>query len=237
MKPRKIRPSRRRIIAGSVIAATLSAGGAGAAMATGASLNPWAVDDPGPAAETLASAAFWDAGYTALDLEALAELWQVDAAEAEVAAGTAILKGEMLPIAPNSTAVDEADPAAAADAAADTVRIMAFWDAGYTFEDLGVLTDLWQMEPIEAKAIAGQMILDGEALPIEPGSTPLADPEAYQEGQRYIAFWDAGYTFEDATVLAELWALDVNETKATAGQMILDGQALPIPPGGTPAAS
>ena len=73
MKPRKTRPNRRRIIAGSVIAATLSAGGAGAAMATGASLNPWAVDDPGPAAETLASAAFWGAGYTAQDLEALAE--------------------------------------------------------------------------------------------------------------------------------------------------------------------
>jgi hypothetical protein len=102
----------------------------------------------------------------------------------------------------------------------------AFWDAGFTPEDVDALEDLWQTDVTATKARAGQMILDGDPLPVSPGSTvpvPGADDAAFD------AFWDAGYTFEDAERLAELWQVEVAESKVRAGQMVLDGQVPPVP--------
>ncbi|MCP2266900.1 hypothetical protein ACFQHV_13475 [Promicromonospora thailandica] len=48
----------------------------------------------------------------------------------------------------------------------------AFWDAGFTASDLTALEDLWNLETTETKSRAGQAILDGEALPFEPGTYP-----------------------------------------------------------------
>ena len=48
------------------------------------------------------------------------------------------------------------------------------------------------------------------------------------------AYWDAGYTAADGEELAALWHVDVSEAKATAGHMLAEGQALPVPPSGTP---
>ena len=42
------------------------------------------------------------------------------------------------------------------------------------------------------------------------------------------AFWAAGYTSEDVATLGELWHTDPFETKAKAGQLLLDGQPLPL---------
>lgn len=114
----------------------------------------------------------------------------------------------------------------------------AFWGGGHTVEDVEALSALWDLDVTETKAKAGQMLIDGEALPLEGVRTPVeidgsglpaegADPRD--------AFWDAGYTYDDAVALSELWSTDVYETKATAGQKILDGEQLPIAPGSTPA--
>ena len=54
-------------------------------------------------------------------------------------------------------------------------------------------------------------------------------PEGYTREQ-YEAFWDAGYTYDDVLTLDALWNSDDVETKARAGQMILDGEPLPILP-------
>lgn len=59
-----------------------------------------------------------------------------------------------------------------------------------------------------------------------------AMPDGYTREQ-YEAFWGAGYTIDDAWALADLWNLDVTATKAQAGQLLLDGQAPPVAPGGT----
>ena len=47
----------------------------------------------------------------------------------------------------------------------------AFWGAGYTWDDALALDELWQGDVIEAKSAAGQMIIDGEQVPVAPGST------------------------------------------------------------------
>ncbi|MBI9115408.1 hypothetical protein [Sanguibacter suaedae] len=102
----------------------------------------------------------------------------------------------------------------------------AFWDAGFTPEDVEALEDLWQTDVTATKARAGQMILDGDPLPVSPGSTV---PVRGVDDAAFDAFWDAGYTFEDAERLAELWQVEVAESKVRAGQMVLDGQAPPVP--------
>ena len=126
----------------------------------------------------------------------------------------------------------------------------AFWGAGYTVEDMEELSALWNLEPTETKARAGQLLLDGQPVPVAPGGaagstqTPAGtEPtsDAGDEGavllsdEQYEAFWAAGYTVEDAEALATLWNSDFTETKARAGQMILDGQTPPVAPSGTPA--
>ncbi|AEE47666.1 hypothetical protein [Cellulomonas fimi] len=102
----------------------------------------------------------------------------------------------------------------------------AFWGQGYTAEDVAVLSDLWQTDATTAKARAGQLLLDGETVPVPPASTPvtevLDDPST--------AYWDAGYGPAEAEQLAELWGVDLMEAKARAGRMLVDGQELPVEP-------
>ncbi|WP_028045656.1 hypothetical protein [Cellulomonas sp. URHE0023] len=109
----------------------------------------------------------------------------------------------------------------------------AFW-ATYTVDDMETLSALWNIGATETKARAGQMILDGQTPPVTP-SAPAEPPSDDQQDAR-DAFWDAGYTSEDVGALSELWSIDPFETKARAGQMILDGEQLPVAPGtSTPA--
>ena len=101
-------------------------------------------------------------------------------------------------------------------------------------QDANALADLWHVEVIEAKGRAGQMLLDGQPVPIAPGSSlDLTDPDTIAELEAE-AYWDAGYTGDDGTALAALWNVEVIEAKTTAGQMLRDGQPLPIGPSGTP---
>ena len=101
-------------------------------------------------------------------------------------------------------------------------------------EDADALATLWHVELIEAKGRAGQLLLDGLPVPVAPGSSlDLTDPATIAMLEMR-AFWDAGYTREDGAALAALWNVDVDEAKATAGQMLRAGQPLPIGPSGTP---
>lgn len=112
----------------------------------------------------------------------------------------------------------------------------AFWDAGYTGEDVVALGELWKIDDTGTKARAGQMILDGEELPFAPGThTP---PELSTDAEAALdAFWAAGYTSEDAEALNALWDTDTMETKAHAGRLLLDGEPVPVEPSGTPTAA
>ncbi len=115
----------------------------------------------------------------------------------------------------------------------------AFWGAGFTGENVEVLSDLWKTDDVETKARAGQMILDGKTPPVTPGATDeqtsgsqsSGDPASGTQAE-YDAFWDAGYTAENLTKLSELWKSSSFETKARAGKMILDGKTLPVAPSG-----
>jgi len=112
--------------------------------------------------------AFWGAGYTAGDADALAALWSTDITSAKARAGQALLDGTAVPVAPGENpdgAVIDADP-----------LWSAFAGAGYTYDDAVALATLWSTDVTEAKARIGQAVLDGQQLPIAPGSAvPASD--------------------------------------------------------------
>ncbi|MEV0894621.1 hypothetical protein [Promicromonospora sp. NPDC050262] len=103
----------------------------------------------------------------------------------------------------------------------------AFWGAEYSGEDLVELQALWSLDETETKSRAGQMILDGEQLPFGPGTHTTPEPTAGEQAA-IVAFLDAGYTSEDVDTLSALWDTEFVETKARAGQMVLDGEELPL---------
>ncbi|MGY4642901.1 hypothetical protein [Cellulomonas sp. URHB0016] len=138
----------------------------------------------------------------------------------------------------------------------------AFWGAGYTPQDVAALGALWSTDDTETKSRAGQLLLDGQPLPVapsgetalpgsDPGDGDLGDgdldvpdedgPAGPADGTderteaELAAFWDAGYTVDDMAALSGIWHMEAIETKARAGQMLLDGQTPPVAPGSTPA--
>ncbi|MEP7764238.1 hypothetical protein [Sanguibacter sp. 25GB23B1] len=239
-----------RIFAAGVVTSALAVAGAGAAAAA----NPYS--DLARGVENLAQAvgvdwsampegytreqydAFWGANHTVDDVLRLSALWHSDATATKARAGQMILDGQPLPTA---TSTDPVTPAPApapvtpvpVTPAPDLVYTQEHFEAleaaGYSFYDEMMLSELWAVELDQAKARAGQMLLDGEVLPILPGAGDvLAEPGELAYG----AYWDAGYSQEDAEALAALWNSDVYVTKVRAGQMLLDGLPLPFAPGG-----
>jgi len=173
--PRTRRSAAFRLTAIGVAATTLCVGGAGLAaaanpasafgQAVGTTVHAAGVDwSDMPEGYTRAQyEAFWGAGYSAEDQEALEELWSLDHTETKSRAGQMILDGEQLPFAPGTHTTPE--PSEDQKAA-----IAAFFEAGYTEQDIKALNDLWDTENVETKARAGQMLLDGEELPLGSGT-------------------------------------------------------------------
>lgn len=147
--------------------------------------------------------------------------------------------------APEPTADATTQPEVAVAGAGDgsyegEAQLDAYFGAGYTFDDALALSDLWSADLFETKVRAGQALLDGESLPVAPGSTPVAEDEWAASGltaEQATAFFDAGYSGEDIDALNALWSTSTPETKARAGQLLLDGEALPVAPSGQPAAT
>lgn len=111
--------------------------------------------------------AFWGAGYTTEDVAALGDLWQIDDTDTKARAGQMILDGEQLPFAPGTYA-------SPGTSAGDQAALEEFWAAGYTVEDVAALSALWNTDTMETKTMAGQALLDGETLPVEPSGTATA---------------------------------------------------------------
>ncbi|GCE77625.1 hypothetical protein [Cellulomonas biazotea] len=167
-----------RVVAAGVVTSALAVAGAGAAAAA----NPYsgvarAVEDVAHAVGIEWSAmpdgytreqyeAFWGAGYTVEDVDALGALWQTDAVQTKARAGQMVLDGEVVPVPPGLLVPGGDD---ATWGSAEEREVEAFWNAGYTAEDVDALNALWDSDHMETKARAGRMLLDGTPLPFGPG--------------------------------------------------------------------
>jgi hypothetical protein len=117
-------------------------------------------------------------------------------------------------------------------------ELAEYFAAGYDYNDAVQLATLWNdTDIVTVKADAGLKLLEGETLPIPPSESPGAGAETKADVARN-AFFAAGYTYDDAVTLGNMWK-DTNtyQVKAEAGQKLLDGQTLPIPPSGPPETS
>lgn len=114
----------------------------------------------------------------------------------------------------------------------------AYYAAGYDYDDAIRLARLWHVDSDrigEIKAEAGQLIMSGQGLPFQPtpDSTDPADAPTYTEADIAAAqrFYAAGYSYEDAVELSDLWKLtDVYQAKIEGGEKLQRGETLPIKP-------
>ncbi|HWB67327.1 MAG TPA: hypothetical protein VG708_10935 [Mycobacteriales bacterium] len=107
----------------------------------------------------------------------------------------------------------------------------AYFNAGYDYNDAQQLARLWNETGKDigaVKAEAGGKLLAGQTLPVAPSGTPATPQDLAVQ-----AFFDAGYTYNDAVQLAQLWHTgDAYQAKTKAGKMLESGQTLPIQPSG-----
>jgi hypothetical protein len=130
-------------------------------------------------------------------------------------------------------------PAAAPSSAPTEEELQKAWDAyfaaGYDYDDAEKLAKLWNStaEIGDVKAEAGRRLLAGETLPIvatpdDPAPEVSVDPKVEAQLRAYFA---AGYDWNDAEKLAEIWKLDdPSDAKVKGGRLILARKELPIKP-------
>ncbi len=150
----------------------------------------------------------WKAsGYAYGDAEQLALFWGLDGAfDAKVKAGGLLLDGYSLPFASRAAAHQ------------------ASLDNGLSYADALTLAEYWGTDGnYETKVKAGYYFLDG----LDPlGSIPT--PEEEQQYRQIDAYFEAGYDYDDAVVLADIWGLETEfEAKVKAGGLIKAEQPLP----------
>jgi hypothetical protein len=199
--------------------------------------------------------AFFAAGYSYDDAVTLAGMWhETDVYQVKAEAGDKLLDGESLPIQPSAASGDASGASGAPTPA--SIKVMraralelkkvgsaaggaestdpktdadyqAYAAAGYTYEDALALGKVWNETDVsQIKAEAGQKLIDGDTLPVQPSGQPES-----QQNKAVDAFFNAGYDYDDAVTLAGMWhETDVYQVKAEAGQKLLDGQTLPIKP-------
>jgi hypothetical protein len=113
----------------------------------------------------------------------------------------------------------------------------AYFAAGYGYNDAVQLAAIWHSKANigDVKAEAGRRLLAGETLPVKPTGNPTSPAPDPSEVAAYQAAWDAffnaGYTWDDAVRLAKLWHLaDPGDAKVKAGKKIEAHQPLPFKP-------
>jgi hypothetical protein len=199
--------------------------------------SPAAVASPSPltsAQQDQAISAYFAAGYDYNDALALAQLWHMsgDPSTIKAEAGRRLLAGQTLPFKPSAAGVATA---------AEDADLNAFFAAGYTYEDAVGLAQLWKTsDPYQAKIDAGRKLIAGQTLPIAPGSQPTTPTVATSSSDSAStadlnAYFAAGYTYEDALGLAQLWKIsDPYQAKIDGGAKLLAGETLPFAAGSQP---
>ena len=182
---------------------------------------------PGQTAATVDAEAALDAyfnnGYDYDDALALAKKWHTkavagDLSSVKIGAGRNLLAGRPVGARPQGLR-------------STTALLRAFAGGGYGYDDAVLLARLWGegLTPADAKARAGNKLLDGFPLPTRPGQTAAT----VSEDAATEAYFSHGYDYDDAVKLATLWHRgqdgdDLGGVKATAGRKLLAGITLPV---------
>lgn len=99
----------------------------------------------------------------------------------------------------------------------------AYWEGGYNYRQLLVLADEWNLSEFEAKARAGNAVLAGDTSSFDALVADIKPAEQVAYDGADAAFWEAGYTYDDAAALAEEWNIDTYEAKIRVSEMLAAG--------------
>lgn len=107
--------------------------------------------------------------------------------------------------------------------ASSHVAMNAFWNKKYTYCDAKVLAAYWEQSIFEAKARAGEKLLNGENGILE-GYLAKARTRAQDIDQPTCTYNDEGYTYNDAESLAEYWGKTTPwDAKLKMNRLIMQG--------------
>jgi hypothetical protein len=207
--------------------------------------------------------AFFDAGYVYADAEKLAKLWnQTDITRVKAEAGGKLLDGEALPVQPSGDPVTPADTDVVAFFNAgydvnDAVALAGIWHTTDTYQAKikgGKRIENGQSLPIPpsgqpgggsassasgtkvSKAATKKLLIIKRAAAKQAGTSGASSGVTDGLTPALAAYANAGYDYTDAQQLASAWhETDIGKVKAQAGQKLIDGETLPIPPSGQPA--
>jgi hypothetical protein len=200
---------------------------AGGKLLAGQTLPIGPSGTPATAADK-AEEAFFAAGYDYNDAQTLGTMWhETNITQIKTQAGQKLEDGQSLPIQPSAPTTPSVSAKQAAAEAQDAAAAQAFFDAGYTYGDAVKLANVWNLnETYQAKVEGGQKLEKGETLPVSPSGTP-----ADVDQRATDAYFAAGYTYQDAQQLAQLWhQTDIGQVKVEAGQKLENGETLPVSP-------
>jgi hypothetical protein len=192
---------------------------AATAGVSAAELAPAAASTPGTVPVEVALQAYFDAGYTFDDAVAIAQLWDTgqDAFQLKVEAGGFLAAGTPLSASPL------ADPTAD-DGFSPEQLVDVFFGFGYSTADAAALAERWGVDLHQAKVVAGSELKTVGALPFVDVVPSSGAPDDAALG----AYFDAGYDYDDAVLLAQHWGLGTPyDAKLKAGRLLGGGQPLP----------
>ena len=178
--------------------------------------------------------AYANSNYTYDDAELLASLWNIDIVDAKKTIGYKVINKleHLLPekIRGGSGGGD-GDWHDGGKVTADD-QLDAFFKSNYTYDDAELLSQLWNIDIVEAKKTIGNKIIYGweKYLPekIQGGSGDKSGEGGY-DLEALGMFVLSPYTYDDADQLAQLWEIDIIDAKEVIGINILHGDEKLLP--------
>lgn len=166
------------------------------------------------AAKLPATCAWSETPYTYKDAEVLARAWSMSPAEAKIMVEAKIADGlETLII----------DTLAMGDKLFEEPKKFIgdeFFNMGYAYCDARILAAAWEMDPYDAKISAAKRMLGGDKLELDfkQGTKQM------RKHREVCDFWETGWYTGDAELLAQVWGITLDESKARIGRDVAQGR-------------
>ena len=164
--------------------------------------------------------AYYEAGYSYDDAEALSRFWGMDVPQAKATMQQKIMWGYEDQLRSQLASARAASPATTGND--DETAARRFFDSAYCYCDARVLAALWGGSVWDAKVTIGrkigwgnQSILDSELV--------RARQAAAGRGET-CDFIETNFTSDDASALATYWKVPVPDAKVRIGNMMMNGR-------------
>jgi hypothetical protein len=167
------------------------------------------------AAKLPTTCAWSETPYTYNDAEVLARAWSMSPAEAKTQVESKIAQGLEVSViellASGGKGFDEPKKFIGDE----------FFNSGYAYCDARVLAAAWEMDPYDAKISAAKRILGGDKLELDfkKGTKQM------RKRREVCDFWETGWYTGDAELLAQVWGITLDESKARIGRDVAQGRA------------